>query len=105
RLFSLQPNRRCCRRSRLGRRSGVLEVRDHRPALRRTTQECARKSVIAMNSWLWKKRIHISGSISPTTADVVKIYAHNLVRKLTQEVLERGGGIVVQVGKESFAEG
>jgi hypothetical protein len=60
---------------------------------------------MSMKSWIWKKRLHISGSIHPSTADVVKLYAHELVRKLTHEVLRRGGGVVVQVGKESFADG
>jgi hypothetical protein len=51
------------------------------------------------------KRVHIAGSVGPTTANTLAVYAHDLVRHVVRGVIERGGGIVVGAGKEPKLEG
>ena len=46
------------------------------------------------------KRVHIAGSISPMTSDLIASYAHEVVRRVVKRVLQAGGGIVVGAGKE-----
>jgi hypothetical protein len=45
-------------------------------------------------------RIHIAGSASKTTSEVKRSWAHGFVEDLTNGILARGGGLVLQAGKE-----
>ena len=57
------------------------------------------------NQFLSGKRIHVAGSIGPSSAWTLATYAHDLVRQVVSGVLERGGGIVVGAGKEPTLAG
>lgn len=56
------------------------------------------------SSWLFGRRLQISGSANAKTDSDLIAYAHELVRGLVQGVMRAGGGIVVALGKEPRPE-
>lgn len=57
------------------------------------------------NSWLYGRRLQISGSANAKTNPALIAYAHEVVRGLVRDVMRLGGGIVVGLGREPRPEG
>lgn len=56
------------------------------------------------SNWLVGKRVHIAGSVT-NTANLTQLrYAHSLVRQLTTQILQQGGGFVVTIGEEPLVK-
>ena len=51
------------------------------------------------------RRILIAGSADVETSEADLLYAHTLVRELTNELVAKGAGFVVSFGKEPRLEG
>jgi TIR- and PNP-associating SLOG family len=73
-------------------------------ALRRRTGRHGRRRPITAagppSSWLFGRRVQISGSASAKADPALIAYAHQVVRNLVKGAMGAGGGIVVGLGKE-----